>query len=587
MKPRSIGIIHLAVLFVLAFFLSPAAAEKNPGPDIVLQMDGIISQIDNLLSVEKTTPPDVALVAEPLPGESTLLASTGQYNAGDDQKFHTFQEFQKSRQAKNETPKNEDILVQQDVAGNVKEPQPSSVVESDTVAAQNPSEEIYYDEGLLKEDIREQYMDGLEKRIKIDEAYLEARKIKLPEGPVKSEEKDKQPLIQTAEEIIRGLVKAEDQDRKIDLDFDAVKLQDIFMTLGKAAGVNVVLDPALRDQPLDLHLKQVTLEEAFLLIANSYDLGFKKVEQSLYITGKEKLKEQNVASKVIKLRNISASEAETMVKDLIKKVNVSEEINSLIVVGDPQEIVNVEHVIRTIDKAQPQVILEAKIIEVNRDALKDLGIDWMDSITMDYVESGRPLSISGTVESPKKSLLDVGSFQRTPLLFDSTIKMLENQNKAKVLSNPRVTTLNDKEAEIFVGDRIPFTVTNVTGGVVTTEVQWVEPGIRLVITPSIIEDDFVVIKVEPEVSFIFGFRGPNDEFPHVKTREATAYVRVQNKQPFMLGGLLNQEDKQNLYKVPFLGDVPLLGNLFSYEKHTVLDTELIITITPTIVHSGV
>ena len=162
--------------------------------------------------------------------------------------------------------------------------------------------------------------------------------------------------------------------------------------------------------------------------------------------------------------------------------------------------------------------------------------------------------------------------------------MLENQNKAKILSNPRVTTLNDKEAEIFVGDRIPYTITNVTGGVATTDVRWVEPGIRLKITPSIIENDFVVLKVEPEVSFIFTYRGPNDEFPHVRTREAVAYVRVKNNQPFVLGGLLSQEDKQNLYKVPFFGDVPLIGNLFSYEKHTIVDTELVITVTPTIVH---
>ncbi|HDN85233.1 MAG TPA: type II and III secretion system protein, partial [Candidatus Aerophobetes bacterium] len=163
------------------------------------------------------------------------------------------------------------------------------------------------------------------------------------------------------------------------------------------------------------------------------------------------------------------------------------------------------------------------------------------------------------------------------------IKMLENENKAKVLSSPRVTTLNNKEAEIFVGDKVPYTVTLVSGGTTTTEVRFIEAGVRLKITPSIIEKDFVVIKIEPEVSYIYTWRGPQDQYPWVKTRQATAYVRVKNGQPFVLGGLLNKEDKKNLYKVPLIGDIPWLGNLFKYEKHTVYDSELIITVTPTIV----
>jgi len=96
----------------------------------------------------------------------------------------------------------------------------------------------------------------------------------------------------------------------------------------------------------------------------------------------------------------------------------------------------------------------------------------------------------------------------------------------------------------------------------------------------------VVIKVQPEVSFIFAFRGPNNEFPQIKTREATAYVRIKNNEPFILGGLLSQEDKKSLYKVPLLGNIPWLGNLFSYQSTTSSDVELIICVTPTIVYGN-
>ncbi|MCA9401511.1 MAG: hypothetical protein KC713_07775 [Candidatus Omnitrophica bacterium] len=440
---------------------------------------------------------------------------------------------------------------------------------------------------LIYEDIREQTTQELSDDLVIDEKYLESQNIPVPQS-TSSARDDKNGLaedevaVHTDEDIIRSLITDELKDTRIDLDFDEVSLVDIFHTLGKAADINVMLDPSLKGFQMDLHLKQVSLEEAFILIANAYDLGFKRVKGSLFITQKDKIREQNQVKKIIKLRNISAQVAKDLIEDLIKNINISEEINSIIVEGEPKEVKEIEAIIAKIDVAQPQVILEAQIIELNRDALRELGVDWSDSISINYQESNRPAQFEDTVDNSEQ-MLNIFAFQRSPLAFNTTIRMLENQNKAKILSNPRITTLNDKEAEIFVGDRIPYTVTNVTGGVATTDVRWVEPGIRLRITPSIIEEDFVVIQVEPEVSFIFAFRGPNDEFPQVKTREATANVRIKNRQPFILGGLLNQEDKKNLYKVPVMGDIPLLGNLFSYDSHTVVDTELIITIIPTIV----
>jgi type IV pilus assembly protein PilQ len=387
----------------------------------------------------------------------------------------------------------------------------------------------------------------------------------------------------TPEEIIRQVMGPDRGSGKIDLNFDQTSLGDIMMTLGETAGINIVLDPVLYQNALDLHLKQVSLEEAMLLLANIYDLGFEKVGDSLFVAHKEKLSDRKLESKVIKLKNIGVNDARLLVKDLANTVNASEELNSLVVIGSPEQLVKIESVLGQIDVSQPQVIIEAKIIEINKDALKDLGVDWSDQINLQYQESGRQKQMDNLVTGPVDSVFAINKMARNALQFETAIKMLENQNKAKILSNPRVSTLNGKEAEIFVGDKLPYTITNVTGGVVTTDVRFVEPGIRLRITPSIIDEEFVILKVDPEVSFIFAFRGPNDEFPHVKTREATAHVRVKNRTPFVIGGLLNQEDKQSLYKVPFLGDVPLLGNLFSYDKHTVTDTELIITILPTIV----
>lgn len=485
-----------------------------------------------------------------------------------------------------EPPAEENLAVPVPPAEAVAEPaEAEEAVPIGAAAEQDPSWSTSLDQLKWGGEIRKQSVETIQSYQKFDETLQEAASFQPiseagPQGP----EEEILPTM-TDHEIIRSLLKPEFQDKRIDLDFDEIKIGDIIMTLAKTGNFNTVLDPALKNNQIDLHLTNVTIKEALMLLANAYNLGFKRVEDSLYITSRDNIIEQNRVSKVMKLTNISVAQAMNLVKDLAAKVSASEDINSIIVTGQPEEIVKIEEILTKIDKPQPQVILEAKIIELNKDALKDLGVDWSDQINVSYQESGRPVDFDDP-ENASKSVFEVARMQRNALQFDMVIKMLENQNKAKVLSTPRITTLNEKEAEIFVGDQIPYTITNVTGGVVTTEVQWVEPGIRLKITPSIIGEDFVVIKVEPEVSFIFTFRGPNDEYPQVKTREALAFVRVKDKQPFVIGGLLSQEDKINLYKVPFLGDVPLLGNLFSYEKHTVLDSELIITIVPTIVKSG-
>ncbi len=431
------------------------------------------------------------------------------------------------------------------------------------------------EENLLKES------NQIEKEI--DKLIEEIKKLPLP----KSLEKTPQASafvteIITPLKITQTLVPPSKRNKRMNLNFDKANLEDVLRTTGEAIGVNILLDPALKGKKVDLHLKNIPIEEALSLIYNAYDLGSYRIGNSLYVSSKEKIKRQTLVTKMIKLKNLSVKEAKELIKDLAETVNISEETNTLVIVGNPEDVNKVEKILKKADVPQPQVILEAKVIEINRDALKELGIDWSDSIMVNFQESKRPTSL----ESETASLggtFRVYRLARTALQFESIIKMLENENKAKVLSNPRVSTLNDKEAEIFVGDKIPYTVTLVSGGTTTTEVRFIEAGVRLKITPSIIEKDFVVIKIEPEVSYIYTWRGPQDQYPWVKTRQATAYVRVKNGQPFVLGGLLNKEDKKNLYKVPLIGDIPWLGNLFKYEKHTVYDSELIITVTPTIV----
>ena len=421
------------------------------------------------------------------------------------------------------------------------------------------------------------------------------------EGKVFSDEKELEAIIdETIEEVGRFLSEVSKKEQAspelpirvpevkkatepIDLEFTQANLEDVLRVIAEAGGFNIVLDPILKGKKVDIHLKGVSINEALELLYSAYGLSPYQIGSTLFISTREKIRQAATITRVYELENINVEEAKALIDTLANVINISKETNTLVVMAAPDDIKKVEDILKKVDVAQSQVILEARVIEINSDALKETGLDWSDSVTVTFQETLRPVDLPDEATPLAKSSLHIYRLARSALNFDAIIKLLEEEGDAKILSSPRITTVNNREAEIFIGDRVPYTITTVTGGVANTEVRFTEAGIRLKITPSIIEEDFTLIKIEPEVSYIYRWRGPNDEYPWVKTRQATAYVRVKNNQSFVLGGLLGKEDKNNLYKVAFLGDIPLLGNLFKYERTEVINSELIITITPTII----
>jgi len=370
----------------------------------------------------------------------------------------------------------------------------------------------------------------------------------------------------------------------IDLEFNQANLEDVLKVIAETGGMNIVLDPTVRGRKIDLHLKKISITDALEILYNAHSLSSYTIGNILFISTEDKIKKGTTKMQIVELKNITADETKALLGNLVSVINSSKEINTLVLVGAAQDLDKAMAILKKVDVPQLQVLLEAKIIEINNDYKRQLGIDWPDYIEgITFQETKKNYKLGSVTVPTDYTPLPIHRFAREALQFDLTLQMLEDTNKAKVLSSPRVNTINNKEAQIFIGDKVPYIITTVTGGVAATEVRFVEPGIRLKITPSIIDKDFVVIKIEPEVSYILEWIGTGGQYPHVRSREATAYVRVKNGQPFIMGGLLNKEDKKHLYQVPFLGKIPLLGNLFTYEKKEDYNTDLIITVIPTII----
>jgi type II secretory pathway component GspD/PulD (secretin) len=260
-------------------------------------------------------------------------------------------------------------------------------------------------------------------------------------------------------------------------------------------------------------------------------------------------------------------------------------------------------------------MLETRLIEVAADIEDKTGLDWskISSYTTILAENGVPLTteggsiipddqtigslpatmpfnrLSGLLEKDKTGIVPK-YFSRQLTAFDLTLDMLLRNNKAEVLADSRLTTINGREASIKLVDIVPYILSS--GGVGgQVQVQKEEVGIKLNIAPTVNTDGYITVKVEPEVSTIFEFIGPDANIPRVKSRTSSTTIRVKDGESIVIGGLLSNDKKQTTYKLPFFHRLPFLGEkLFTSRSVIERKTDLIIQITPKIVvdeYSGI
>jgi type II secretory pathway component GspD/PulD (secretin) len=160
-----------------------------------------------------------------------------------------------------------------------------------------------------------------------------------------------------------------------------------------------------------------------------------------------------------------------------------------------------------------------------------------------------------------------------------------------VLTNSKLTTTNNREATLHIGEKIPYVIQSynsaaVAGGGANQQVQHEEVGVKVRMQPHVNEDSEITLSLEPEVSSITGFKGPNADLPLVRVRKTNTTVRVTDGQTIFLAGLLSEEETEELRKVPVLGQIPVLGALFTHKLKVKRKTNLIIEIRPKIIRKS-
>ncbi len=295
--------------------------------------------------------------------------------------------------------------------------------------------------------------------------------------------------------------------------------------------------------------------------------------------------------KKYKLRYANASEVIDKIVQLIPEdrgdVFLDERTNSVVVRAAAPLLQNIDELIKGWDVQPKQVLIIAKILEVTLDKNQKFGIDW-EYKSPDTAKKGDPAQIDLKGAFPV-NLTDGGIFQIGTLNSDDyqiTLEMLESHTDTEVLSSPRVVVIDDHEANILVGSEEPYitTSTDPDTGWVYEETKFKSVGLKLVVTPKIDEDNYITMKIHPEVSS--ARRVPEvDNALAIDTTQADTTMMVKDGETIVLGGLMKDIKSNTEKKIPILGDIPILGWLFRSTEKEIKKTEIIVFITPHILTS--
>ncbi|MDH4156980.1 MAG: hypothetical protein OEW00_06875 [candidate division Zixibacteria bacterium] len=380
------------------------------------------------------------------------------------------------------------------------------------------------------------------------------------------------------------------------LQFQSADIHSVLTFLADYGGVNVVVAPEV-EGTVTIKLNNVQWRSAMNIIGRTYALSVIDEEEGYIrvlpsedyrkeVSEQEKHKAEQrelvaLSTKIVRISNSTSNDIVEAVKSLMTdrgKASSDSRSNSIILQEVPANMQNVLDYIAELDKPAHQIKISTQILELSTKDVEELGIDWVAQGTY-TTESGRAYPQLGHLNGDRVADY-AGRYQVSALQHgwsvDAFIEAMVNSNKGKIVAHPEITTVDNKEAKIQLGQKIPVKQFDEAGNVV---IKFEEVGTILVVTPHITAENQIIMHLKPERS-TYEF-DPNGVI--INTSNAETHVIVANGQTAVIGGLTTEDEVNTEIGVPLLKDIPLLGRLFKYTNNRVESRDLVIFVTPTIV----
>ncbi|MGM0410777.1 MAG: secretin N-terminal domain-containing protein [Bacillota bacterium] len=300
-------------------------------------------------------------------------------------------------------------------------------------------------------------------------------------------------------------------------------------------------------------------------------LDVKKVSESEDEEKESEDMEINVTKRDI-IDYIPLEDIENIIENNFSDLNISTnpQFREVILKGESSIVNEAISFLEEIDRPQRQVMIEVRVEEISRSDVEELGLN---SLNEENDESDSSF--------PKISFIkEEEILEAVNLEWSGVFDYLNRNSKSETLANPHLITLNGKEGRLLIGDRIPVKTSEGEG---EESINYIEAGINLSFEPWISQDDIIRLEVQPEVSSLGEEK--YEGYPVIQTREVETTLNLKNGETFVIGGLIQEEDKMSESKIPYLSEMPILGKLFSRENEDKSRTELLIFITPKIINN--
>lgn len=427
-----------------------------------------------------------------------------------------------------------------------------------------------------------------------------------------AEEADKPQLLSPVQQRMQ---------QEISLDFVDTPIDDVLMIMSKQADVDIIKSPLVTGT-VTATLTDVPLSEALTNILESHGYAYLTTDNIIRVVPKTEILEvrEKIVSQIFRITYADVKEVEQALKLFISDqgaISSSPGTSNIIVTDTESKMKAISSFIEEIDRITPQILVEAKIYDVSSTDSLDLGVKWQagtatsfgaagtgEALGSDFGALGNILSgnrdsaIGSEFASGISKTDNTDGILRFGILnsnvhVDTALFAAQDDTRAKLLANPRVLVLDNEQAEIKIVEEVPYqelTETSAGGSIGTT--QFRDVGIELRVTPHLTRDGMIRLKLNPKFSVrtgdavIPGVDNPNPQ-PIVATRETNTIALIQDKQTVVIGGLKKQDKTQQISKVPLLGDLPLLGELFKFQGESTVNSELVVFITPHLIEEHI
>ena len=401
------------------------------------------------------------------------------------------------------------------------------------------------------------------------------------------------------------------------IDVTGADIRQVLTAIASSGNLNLVLDDTVKGD-VAVKLSDLSPQEMIRIIAQSNNYTYDMNDGVIYISKDNKQK----TLQSIKINYLELDKAAKMVNLLINKgqatkvnnenkeeynnVVIDRNENTLIFYATNEEYNKILNFIQQNDKAPRQVSLEAKVTAVQKDAAKDLGITWewsklpqSPSHDITYETITHTTQNDDGSYSQMTDYLPVDEVQRSwngsdivpgvirfgkgvdgypyEFYYEAKLSALISKGKANILARPNITTIQGNEAVINIGSEVPVPTVATTNATTTTSIEYREAGIILKCTPRVNEDGIITVKVHTEVSSPLYVE--DMKAYRFQKRSADTTVRLKDGETMVIGGLIGKDEAKQMSKVPFLGDIPILGNLFKHIQNSKTDSEIMIFLT--------